>query len=102
MEIGWGRWAGAGFEFGLAVVLFFLGGQWLDATFSTAPWLTVVGSLLGVAAGMYLLIRTALRGQLPSSTVPPPPSPGPPSAGRGTDPGGPPAGGGDGPPGVAP
>ena len=62
-----GRWAGAGIEFGLAVVLFFLGGQALDANLGTAPWWTLIGSLLGVAAGMYLLLRTALRGQLPPS-----------------------------------
>ena len=59
----WGRWAGVGMEFGVAVVLFFLGGKALDATFSTTPWLTLVGSLLGVAAGTYLLVRTALRAQ---------------------------------------
>jgi len=71
-QLGWGRWAGAGIEFGMAVVLFFLGGQALDATFGTAPWWTLCGSLLGVAAGMYLLLRTALRGQLPPSKDDPP------------------------------
>jgi len=49
------------------VVLFFLGGQALDAKFGTAPWWTAIGSLVGVAAGMYLLLRGALRGQLPAS-----------------------------------
>ena len=63
---GW-KWASAGIEFGLAVVLFFLGGQALDGKLGTTPWLTVTGSLLGVAAGMYLLIRSALRGMLPTS-----------------------------------
>ncbi len=66
-NLGWGRWASAGIEFGLAVVLFFLGGQALDATFGTAPWWTLVGSLVGVAAGMYLLLRTVIRGQFPPS-----------------------------------
>ena len=59
----WGRWAGVGMEFGVAVVVFFLGGKALDATFSTAPWLTLLGSLVGVAAGTYLLVRTALRAE---------------------------------------
>lgn len=99
--VGWGSWATAGFEFGACVVLFFLGGKWLDGRLSTAPWLTLVGTLLGVAAGMYLLIRTALRGQLPSPTVPPPPAPGQPSGERETDHGGPPAAGGE-PPRAAP
>lgn len=64
-DLGWARWAGAGFEFGAAVALFFLGGRWLDGNLGTTPWLTLAGALLGVAAGMVLLIRTALRGQLP-------------------------------------
>ena len=61
--ITWGRWSAVGLEFGLAVVLFFLGGKALDAPFSTAPWLTLLGSLAGVAAGTYLLVRTALRAE---------------------------------------
>jgi hypothetical protein len=99
--VGWGQWATAGFEFGLCVVLFFLGGRWLDGRLSTAPWLTLAGTLVGVAAGMYLLIRTAVRGQLPAPPVPPPPAPGPRSEERTTDHGGPPAAGGE-PPGAAP
>jgi F0F1-type ATP synthase assembly protein I len=59
----WGRWAGVGLEFGAAVVLFFLGGKALDATFSTTPWLALLGSLVGVAVGTYLLVRTALRAE---------------------------------------
>ncbi len=63
--LGWGRWASAGLEFGLAVTLFFLGGRWLDGNLGTDPWLALTGALLGVAAGMYVLIRTALRGERP-------------------------------------
>lgn len=64
-----GRWAAVGFEFALVVVLFFLGGKTLDANLGTAPLWTAIGSLLGVAAGMYLLIRSALRGQRLSQEV---------------------------------
>lgn len=77
-DYGWARWASVGLEFGLAVAVFFLGGRWLDGTLGTDPWLTLTGALLGVAAGMYLLIRTAVRGEpkptqdpaAPTSTVP--------------------------------
>jgi hypothetical protein len=59
----WAAWSAVGFEFGLLVVLFFLGGRALDAKVGTAPWLTAFGTLLGVAAGTWLLIRTAVRAQ---------------------------------------
>jgi hypothetical protein len=82
--LGWGAWASAGLEFGLAVVLFLLGGRWLDANLGWTPWGTVIGAMLGVVAGTYLLLRTALRGQLPPAKDSPPRKPGgddaPPSA----------------------
>src|SRR6187399_1726911 len=56
-----GQWAGAGFEFGASVLLFFLLGSWADATWGTQPWMRVAGSLLGVVVGTYLLIRQALK-----------------------------------------
>jgi ATP synthase protein I len=33
------------------------GGQWLDRRFGTAPWLVLIGALLGAAAGMLNLYR---------------------------------------------
>ena len=65
--LGGARWASAGLEFGLCVVLFFLGGRALDGSLGSTPLWTAIGSLVGVAAGMYLLIRSALRGQAPRS-----------------------------------
>lgn len=88
-DFGWARWASVGFEFALIVAVFFLGGRWLDGTLGTDPWLTLTGALLGVAAGMTLLIRAALRGQLPTDQASaPPPPPAPPA--RGPGPGRPP------------
>jgi hypothetical protein len=55
------RWSAAGFQFALAVVLFFLGGRALDAKVGTGPWLSLVGAMVGIAVGTYLLIRPALR-----------------------------------------
>ena len=57
----WAEWTGAGFEFGAAVLLFFLLGSFLDARWGTQPWLTVAGAFVGIVAGTYLLIRPALR-----------------------------------------
>lgn len=60
--VGAGRYLGAGLEFGAAVVLFFLGGRALDDYLgSTDPWMTIVGALLGVAVGTWLLVRPFLR-----------------------------------------
>ena len=35
-----------------AVVIGYLGGNWLDKRFDTEPWLALVGFLLGVATGI--------------------------------------------------
>jgi F0F1-type ATP synthase assembly protein I len=59
----WAKWTAAGFEFGASVLLFFLLGQWLDARWGTPPWLTLLGTFTGVAAGTYLLVRQALRAE---------------------------------------
>ena len=67
------RWSAAGLEFAVAVVLFFLGGRMLDAKLGTGPWLSVAGSLVGIAVGTYLLIRPALKAM---SRAPPPGRPG--------------------------
>jgi F0F1-type ATP synthase assembly protein I len=45
----------------VGVTLGYAVGWWLDRKFGWSPWGVTVGSLLGVAAGMYLLIKEALR-----------------------------------------
>jgi F0F1-type ATP synthase assembly protein I len=54
------QWSAVGLEFGLAVVLFFLGGRFLDGKLGTAPWLSVAGALVGIGVGSYLLLRSLL------------------------------------------
>ncbi len=47
-------------------VLAFLGwllGQYLDRRWGTSPWLSLVGSLLGVAAGLFEVITIARRAE---------------------------------------
>ncbi len=57
----WYRLAGVGFEFVVAFVLFGGVGLWLDRTWNTTPWLTLVGSGLGFATGLWMLVRAAYR-----------------------------------------
>ena len=60
-EPGWGPYLGIGLEMAVGVTLGYAVGWWLDRKFGWSPWGVTVGSLLGVAAGMYLLIKEALR-----------------------------------------
>ena len=38
-------------------------GQWLDARFGTAPWLALVGIMMGVTVGFRHLVRELLRAE---------------------------------------
>lgn len=57
----WGTWLGLGLEMAVGVGLGYFVGNWLDKKYGWAPWGVLVGSLLGMAAGMYLLIKQALQ-----------------------------------------
>lgn len=48
---------------GLAVGYY--GGRWLDGVAGTAPWLTLVGTIMGIVAGFRVLLKDILR-QAPS------------------------------------
>ncbi len=39
----------------------YYGGQWLDGRLGTTPWLTLVGTILGIVAGFRVLLRDILR-----------------------------------------
>jgi F0F1-type ATP synthase assembly protein I len=45
----------------VGVVLGLVVGSWLDKRFGWTPWGVLVGTMLGMASGMYLLIRDGLR-----------------------------------------
>ncbi|MEM1213726.1 MAG: AtpZ/AtpI family protein [Planctomycetota bacterium] len=53
--------AGAGIELAAGICLFAGVGYGLDHWLGTLPWGTVVGALLGFAAGLYLLIKSVAR-----------------------------------------
>jgi len=45
------QFVGLGFELVVPLLVGLFGGQWLDRRLGTAPWLLLVGVLLGAAAG---------------------------------------------------
>lgn len=51
------EWASRITTISLEMVVPALGGYWLDATWGTRPWLTMVGAALGPAIGFWHLIR---------------------------------------------
>ena len=57
----WGQYLGLGLQMAVGVGLGVLVGGWLDRKYGWQPWGTTVGALLGLAGGMYLLIKEALR-----------------------------------------
>ena len=60
----WGhqlRLSSVGLTLAISVAIGALGGWWLDGYLGTGPWLTVVGLVLGSAAGFYELVREVNR-----------------------------------------
>jgi F0F1-type ATP synthase assembly protein I len=57
----WGHYAGFGLQIAAGVGLGAITGAWLDRKFHWAPWGVLGGSMLGLAAGLYLLIKEALK-----------------------------------------
>jgi ATP synthase protein I len=47
----------------VATVLGLAGGYYLDRWLGTSPWLTLIGLLLGIAAGFVNLFRTVKRAE---------------------------------------
>jgi ATP synthase protein I len=59
-----GSYSYVGIFFGVAVCIGLFAGRWADHRWHTEPWLTLVGVVIGVAAGfreLYRLSKKALR-----------------------------------------
>jgi ATP synthase protein I len=56
-----GQYIGLGLQLAITVTVMVFIGIWLDGVFETNPILTVVFSFLGVIAGMYTFIKSALK-----------------------------------------
>ena len=57
------RLGAVGMELAVSTVVGLLGGRWLDQKLSTEPFLTIVGLVLGVAAGFLSLFRALKANQ---------------------------------------
>jgi F0F1-type ATP synthase assembly protein I len=55
------RYSNVAFQLFAAILLGVWGGMRLDAWWGTDPWLTVLLSLLGVAAGLYTVLKEFIR-----------------------------------------
>ncbi len=60
-DVNWGQLAGVGIQMAVGVVLGLIVGHWLENRYGWQPWGTLVGVMLGLAGGMYLLIKDAIR-----------------------------------------
>ena len=55
--------AGSGFQFAVAIVLFVLLGQWIDKKFDTRPTFLLIGVFIGGSAAFYNLYRKITAAQ---------------------------------------
>ena len=55
------KWAGMAWEMAATMGVFVFLGWKGDAWLGTKPWLTLVGSLLGVGGAMWVMFRKALK-----------------------------------------
>ena len=56
------RFSYIGIFFGVAIAIGYFGGRWLDRTFHSDPWLTIVGLFVGIASGFLELLRLTRQG----------------------------------------
>lgn len=71
-----GQLSTVGLAFVFALVLGFGAGYWLDQRLGTRPWLSLLGFVMGLAAGVLNVVRT-MQAVGRTSSPTPPPGPGP-------------------------
>jgi F0F1-type ATP synthase assembly protein I len=57
------EFAGIGLQFGLTIVVFVLGGVWLDNRLHTSPWFVIGCTFAGAAGGFYSMYRRVMAAQ---------------------------------------
>jgi len=72
-----GRLGSVGIELAVSIVIGLGLGRWLDGKLETDPWLTIIGLLLGAAAGFKSLYETAKKAAASSNDADPGSSPPP-------------------------
>jgi F0F1-type ATP synthase assembly protein I len=60
-DTGWGKVASVGLEIAAGAGLGAFAGTWVDRKWHTGPWGVLVGTFLGISAGMYILIKEAMK-----------------------------------------
>ena len=58
---GVGSYGTVGLDFAVSVTFCFLGGWWLDGKLGTAPWLMMVGLVLGTVVGFSMVFKAARK-----------------------------------------
>ena len=53
----------AGTQLVVSILLWLFVGQWIDNRLGTGPWLMLLGAVVGISSGLYLLIKELGRGQ---------------------------------------
>lgn len=56
-----GAYLALGIQFVATILLCVFAGHWADGKFDSAPLLTLIGGLLGIAAGFYHFFRAVLK-----------------------------------------
>jgi F0F1-type ATP synthase assembly protein I len=59
-DANWGKYLGIGLEMAIGALLGYFVGRWLDNRYGWSPWGVMIGSMTGVAAGMYMLIKEGI------------------------------------------
>jgi F0F1-type ATP synthase assembly protein I len=57
----WGRMASLGLEIAAGAFIGAFVGAWVDRRWHCGPWGVLIGTLLGICAGMYVLIKEAMK-----------------------------------------
>ena len=55
------KYMGLGFEFAGAVIVMTLIGWFVDRQWATEPWGLLIGGVLGIVTGMYVLLKAAVK-----------------------------------------
>jgi ATP synthase protein I len=56
-----GKFATLGLEIGVGAALGAVVGTWIDRKLHSDPWGLLIGIILGFSAGMYMLIKAAIK-----------------------------------------
>jgi len=57
------KYAGIGLQFGVSILVFLYGGQWLDKRFGTSPIFLMLGVFVGAGAAFYSMYRKLMADQ---------------------------------------